>query len=109
MAGNQLSAKRVVSATLTASTVDFIFLTESAQAIQVTNLTGTAPIYFTVSHPGGSAPVPTIGGNGCYCAASVAGAAVPVRHDGMYGTIVQLISTGTPTYSVEVASRQVNI
>ena len=107
---NSISARRVASATLTASAVDLIYLSDPGNSIRVTNLTGTSPIYFTVSHPGGAAPVPTVGGqSGVFCAASVAGTTVAVRHNGMYGSIVQLISAGTPQYQVEVGSRNTNI
>jgi hypothetical protein len=110
MAGNSTAGGRVVSNTLTANTVDLVFLSQPGQAVQVENVTGTAPIWFTVSHPGGTAQVPTVGGTSdCFCAASVAGAVMSVRHDGMYGSVVQLISTGTPTYTVSVGSRMVNV
>jgi hypothetical protein len=104
------SGKRVVSGTLVASTVDLVYLTAPGQGVEVVNLTGTSPIYFTVSHPGGSAPKPTVAGtDGVFCAASVAGARMQVRHDGMYGSIVQLISAGTPQYQVSVSSSRLNV
>ena len=99
------AGKRVITAQLTASTVDLVFLSAAGQGIKVINQSGSAPIYFTVSRPGGDCPVPTVGGADNFCAASVAGASDFVRHDGMYGSIVQLISSGTPTYTVEIASR----
>ena len=100
---------RIVTKTLAANVVDLVFLKSPGMAIQVTNQTGTAPIWFTVSHPGGNAVTPTINGVSCFGVASVAGQSTSVRHDGMYGSIVQLISTGTPTYTVTVNSKQVNI
>lgn len=99
------AGNRVVTATLSASTVDLVYLSAAGQGIKVINQSGSAPIYFTVSRPGGACPVPTVGGAETYCAASVTGAFDFVRHDGMYGSIVQLISSGTPTYTVEVSSR----
>ena len=66
-------------------------------------------IFFTVSEPGGPCPVPTVNGVNCYAVASVAGAQTAVRHYGRYGSVVQLISTGTPTYSVVVGSPKVSI
>ena len=101
------SGKRVVTATLSANTVDLVFLSEAGQAVKVVNASGTAPIYFTVSHPGGTATVPTVNGQNCRVAASVAGAYEVIRHDGMYGSVVQLISAGTPQYSVEIGSRNI--
>jgi len=100
---------RIVTKTLAANTVDLVYLSSPGMAIQVTNQTGTAPIWFTVSHPGGNATAPTVGGAACFGVASVAGQSTSVRHDGMYGSIVQLISAGTPTYTVTVNSKQVNI
>jgi hypothetical protein len=107
---NQIAGKRVVSGTLSANAVDLVYLSSPGQAINVQNVTGTAPIWFTVSHPGGSGKVPTVGGSeGVFCAASVAGAEFQVRHDGMYGSVVQLISTATPTYTVSVGSTRANV
>lgn len=106
---NSTSAAQVVTQTLSANAADLVLLTAPASSIVVTNETGTAPIYFTVSEPGGPCPVPTVGGVNCYCAASVAGAQVAVRHYGTYGAVVQLISSGTPTYSVVVGSKRVSI
>jgi len=105
---NSINATRVASGTLSANAVDLVVLTAPHQAIQVTNVTGTAPIWFTVSEPGGACPVPTVGGN-YFCSSSVAGQVFTVRHDGMYGAVVQLISTGTPTYTVSVSSGRVNV
>jgi len=100
-----ISGSRVVTSTLSSSTVDFVFLKAPGQSVKVTNQTGTAPIFYTVSHPGGTATVPTVNGANCYSVASVAGTSGFVRHDGMYGSIVQLISAGTPQYTVEVTSK----
>jgi len=95
------SAPKVYSNTLTASTVDVVLITGGAYGVQVTNVDGTSPFWFTVSTPGGPCPTPTVGGtNGEFAAASVAGAFVNIRHDGQFGSVVQLISSGTPTYTV---------
>ncbi len=97
------SARRVYSSTLTASTVDVVLITEGAYGVQVTNVDGSAPIWFTVSTQGGACPVPTVNGtNGEYCAASVAGNFLNVRHDAQFGSVVQLISSGTPQYTVGI-------
>lgn len=106
---NSTSAAQVATQTLSANAVDLVLLTTPASSIIVTNETGTAPIYFTVSEPGGPCPIPTVGGVNCYAVASVAGAQTAVRHYGRYGSVVQLISTGTPTYSVVVGSPKVSI
>lgn len=102
------SAGRVYSGTLTGSTVDTVLLTTPGTSVTVTNDTGTSPIWFTVSEPGGACPTPTVGGANCFSAGSVAGIAVPVRHPGYNGVIVQLISAGTPTYTVTVTGNTVN-
>ena len=80
--------------------VETVLLTGSAFGIEVVNITGTAPIWFTVGEPGGPCPVPTVNGSGSFCAASVAGTQVKVRHQGFAGNVVQLISAGTPAYTV---------
>ena len=106
---NTISAAKVASATLTGGQVDFVFLSSPGVGVNVINLTGTAPIWFTVSEPGGPCPAPTIGGQaGVFCSASVAGQTFTVRHAGMYGTVVQLISSGAPTYLVEVTGTTVD-
>lgn len=104
MAANQIAGGQVVNATLTANTADLIYLTGPGFSVRVTNLTGTSPIYFTVSQPGGAATPPTVGGNGCYVAPAAVGANVTARGDFLYGAIVQLISAGTMQYQCEVQS-----
>lgn len=100
------SSRRVYSSTLTASTVDLVVLTEGGYGVEVINTTGTAPIWFTISEQGGACPVPTIGGTtGEFCAASVAGYSMKVRHEGLFGSVIQLISAGTPTYTVSTLGR----
>ena len=80
--------------------IETVLLTGSAFGIEVLNISGTAPIWFTVGEPGGPCPPPTVGGSNCLCAASVVGAAFRIRHQGFAGNVVQLISTGTPQYLV---------
>lgn len=104
MAGNQTAGQLVVTNTLTANTADLCFMTGPGYSVKVTNVTGTAPLYFTVDKPGGPCAVPTVGGSNCYAVASVAGSSTSARQDFLYGGIIQLISTGTPTYMVEVQS-----
>jgi hypothetical protein len=111
MPGNSISARRTAAATLQASTVDLVYLTEGGFGVQVINDTGASPIYFTVSAPGGACTAPTVAAStgtvGVFCAAA-AGIPVNVRHDGMFGSIVQLISSGTPSYVVSVVGNQIN-
>ena len=104
MAGNTSSGQMVITNTLVANNADFCFLTGPGFSVKVTNITGNAPIYFTVDKPGGPCQTPTVGGPNCYAVASVAGANTNARQDFLYGGIIQLISTGTPTYMVEVQS-----
>ena len=106
---NSTSAKQVATQTLSANAVDLVLLTTPSSSVVVTNETGNGTIFFTVSEPGGPCPVPTVNGVNCYAVASVAGAQTAVRHYGRYGSVVQLISTGTPTYSVVVGSPKVSI
>ena len=106
---NSTSATQVVTQTLSANAADLVLLTTPASSVIVRNETGTGMIFFTVSEPGGPCPVPTVNGVNCYAVASVAGAEVAVRHYGRYGSIVQLISSGTPTYSVSIGSSKVSV
>ena len=102
------NGERVLTATLTANSPDLALMSQRGEAIIVTNNTGGAPIYFTVSYPGGTCPVPTVNGQNCF-AVSTAGQRVSVRHNGMYGSVVQLISAASVQYTIEVGSRQVNV
>ena len=106
MAAQQTSGVNVVNNTFaSASVVDLVYLTAPAYSVKVTNVTGTAAIYFTVGSPGGACPVPTIGGTGDFCLPATAGTSLSTRAgDFQFGTIVQLISTGTPQYMVELQS-----
>ena len=110
MAANQIQARRVATATsASVGTVDLIVLTDPGFGVDVINLTGNAPIWFTVSQPGGPCPAPTVGGSsGEFCVASVAGAHVTVHHAGQFGSVVQLIASGSTTYSVAVTGRTTN-
>lgn len=107
--GNQNIQPRVISASASvAGVVDLAILTNPGYGVSVTNDTGTAPIFFTVDHPGGPCPQPTINGVNCFCAASI-GTTVNVRHDVQFGSVVQLISSGTPQYTVAVLGAQANM
>lgn len=95
------SGKRTANATLTANTVDTVILTGAARKITVLNISGSASIFFTVSHPGGDNAQPTVNGQNCYVLPASLGS-LDVRHDGMFGSVINLISSGTPQYAVEI-------
>ena len=112
--GNQIISARVASATASVGVVDLIVLTDAGFGVEITNVSGSAPLWFTVSHPGGPCPVPvvasaSVNASNQYCAGAAAGTRVPVRHAGQFGSVVQLISSGTPEYVVEVTGARVNI
>jgi hypothetical protein len=80
--------------TLVASTADTVEFEEDLKTVEIVNVDGAAAIYFTVD---GSAP--TVGGEGCgYLPATPCARVVTSRSPAK--TIVRLISTGTPKYSV---------
>lgn len=99
---------RSVSAQLTPNVADLVSLTDPGAGVSITNDTGGSLIWFTVSHPGGPCPVPTLSGVNSSCAASIPGSTVNLRHPGKAGSIVQLISSGAPTYTVTVTGNQIN-
>lgn len=81
-------------ATLSASTVDTITLTNDFQTVEVVHRTSTAadPIYFTVD---GSTP--TVGGDNTYVVMPGGWKSVRAWAN---SDVVKLISAGTPAYSV---------
>lgn len=83
---------------LTASAIDTVTFARDADYVRVYNDTGTAAIYFTTD---GSDP--TVGGANCYRVPASAGAYTSVNVTGVSPTTVKLISSGTPTYSVEAS------
>jgi hypothetical protein len=99
------SGYHAVNGTLSASVVSLVYLTRPCQGVKVTNISGTSPIYFRVSHPGGGNTVPSITDGQSYVVAASPAAFDFVRHDGMYGITVQLISAGTPSFLVETTSK----
>jgi hypothetical protein len=98
------SASRAVHATLAASTVDTVTLTLTHPRIEILNR-GTGDIFLTVD---GSTP--TVGGNDTFVVPSNGVGFFPnpfLAEPGLAGgpqvpgrTVVNLISTGTPAYSV---------
>lgn len=85
----------VYAKTLAANTVDTVTIARAHDPVEVW-ADGTAAVYFTVD---GSTPV--VGANGTY-EIPAGGAAVRdnVQTPGTANTVVKLISTGTPKYSV---------
>ena len=99
------SGKYVYSSTTNGSGVDLALLTGPGFSVKVTNLNGAGPLYFTVDSPGGACPVPSTGGAATYTAASIAGTSVTVRAvDALYGAVVQLTSSASVNYQVEMQS-----
>lgn len=89
-------------ATLTASTVDTITFAADLEQIEVLNRDGAAEIYFKVGSKPEPPADPTVGGADCYSIpAAIGSAKVSVQASGV--TVVKLISSGTPKYSVTAA------
>jgi hypothetical protein len=80
---------------LAANTVDVVTMNADWESIQVVNRSGTAEIYFTVN---GTAA--TVGGANCYVLPACLGVATPTGINFNAVTVIQLISSGTPTYSI---------
>lgn len=81
--------------TLVASTVTTVTLPSNVTQLEVLNRSGSAEIYFTVD----GSTSPTVGGNDCYVLPASIGATIVSSQD-TANTVVRLISSGTPTYSV---------
>jgi hypothetical protein len=86
---------KIKSGTLVGSAVTTVTLDQAYTQVQVLNRSGTAEIFFTVDDG-----VPTVGGDNCFCVAAAIGASMTVGVPDDENTTVQLISTGTPTYTV---------
>lgn len=84
--------------TLTAGVVDTVTFALAFDQLEILNRDGSAEIYFTVD---GSAPS-VGGGNSFVLPASVGAAIVGISTSG--GTVVKLISAGTPAYSVSAVA-----
>ena len=89
------------SGTLVATTVTTVTLTLARGSVRVVNRSGSADIWFTVASSGLTPPVPTVGGTDCYVAPGVAGATEEVLVGAEGPVLVSLISSGTPTFTVE--------
>lgn len=83
---------------------DVVVLSDPGFSVKVTNVSGSFPLFFTVSNQGGACPVPSVSGSvgGTFVVPAVAGNSVNVRHSGQFGSVVQVVSTGSPSYMVEV-------
>lgn len=98
------SDARSVHHTLAASTTDTVTLTGAWRQVMVTNRSGSAEIYVTVD-----GTTPTVGGNSTYVLPAAVGSrvftisATPLnpRGNATASSVTTLISSGTPTYSVE--------
>ena len=84
--------------TAVASTVDTVTIARDAEFVRVYFDAGTTAIFFTTD---GSTP--TVNGVNCYRVPATVGAATSVNVTGSSPTIVKLISSGTPTYSVQAS------
>ena len=97
--GTYTGDRAVHAKTLSAATVDTVTLSRPGSKVEVLNHDGVAAIYFTVD---GSTP--TVAGAATYVIPAAAGALEVNAEDAQPPTVVKLISAGTPTYSVTVAS-----
>ena len=79
-----------------ASTVETVTLAESYTVVEVINRSGSAEIYFTLD---GS--VPTVGGSNTYVLpAAITSTTANNGQSDLNLCVVNLVSIGTPTYSV---------
>ena len=100
---NSISQTQIANASLSGSGgVDLVYLTNPGFSVRVTNVSGVAPIYFTVDHPGGPCPVPTVGGQSCYVVPAGIGLYVSARNDFLSGAIIQLTSASVVQYSAQM-------
>jgi hypothetical protein len=90
------------SVTLVASTAQTITLNADYQHLEITNVSGTSPVYFTVAALEATITPATVAGNGCGVVGGVADAHREL--DGSYDERgigqVSVISSGTPTVTV---------
>lgn len=88
------AGQRATHQTIVAATVDTVTFGVDFNEVEVLNRSGSAEIYFTVD-----GTTPTVGGTNCFVVpAAISSAIVGVPTVGP--TVVKLISSGTPTYSV---------
>ena len=90
-----LSAARAKSAALSAATADVVTLGRNFRRVEVTNRSGDAEIWVRI---GGTNP--GVGGDDATCLPAAIGSVV-IESNERGNTVVRLISSGTPTYTVE--------
>lgn len=90
------SGMRIKHQQLTAATVDTVTLNADYPQVEVVNRDGAAAIFFTID---GDAPT-VEGDNTHVLPAAISGVTVPSNADTGDPTVVRLISSGTPKYSV---------
>lgn len=92
-------ARTAAHGTLAADVVATVILTQEARTVEVLNRDGAAEIYFTAD---GSTPA--VGGDDCFVLpAAIGSLEVTARGARDDQTVVKLVSSGTPTYSVQAA------
>jgi hypothetical protein len=85
--------ERGVHKTLVASTVDTVTFSKDCDRVEIVNRDGAAELYFTTD---GTSP--TVGGNNALVLPAAMGSYVTTAVGGL--SVVKLISSGTPAYSV---------
>ena len=93
-----------VHQTLVAQTVDTVTLTPANAAygeVTVVNRSGAAEIYFTVGSGSNLPATPVVAANDTYVLPASMGSFSVPWSGGSGGAVVKLISSGTPTYSVQ--------
>jgi hypothetical protein len=89
------------TATLAATTVDNVIITQPFRFVKVTNVDGASAITFVVQ-AAGTAVVPTVGMDNAHYLPAVAGASEVIQVPNPEAVVeVSLISAATPKYSVE--------
>ena len=112
---NNTTSKNAVTNTLTPSAVDVVLLTNPAFGCIVENLTCNAPIWFTVSAPGGPGTAPVVPSGGASVGAqyavggSVGPTSLSVRGPAQFGQVIQLVSINAEQYTVSVLGNQANV
>lgn len=91
------TGNRVISATLTATTVDTVTLDADYTAVEVLSRNGAAEIWFTTD----TGIAPTVGGANCDVLPAAIGSLIVDASAYGTPTVVKLISAGAPTYTVK--------
>jgi len=109
----QIWGKRAVSGTTDGTNADLVVLADPGFGVEVTNVSGNGGIWFTVSEPGGPCVAPVVGAAsvgtaGEWYTAATTGVTTKVRHQGQFGSVVQLISSASVTYQVAVLGARID-